>query len=524
MLGLSVAGATELLAACGQASSSPSPARAIDLQATVRMAYGEDTWPAQGKGIKSTTFAYPLNMNVYEPLIILASDYTLKPGLAESWELVPPSTWRFHLRRGVRFHDGASLTADDVVWTFAQRALQAIKPNTVTDYPAGIGPNSLKKIDDYTVDITPATPNQRLPEQILHPEESILSRNQNFDTMPSAGTGPFKVVEYVPGQRAIFERFEGYWGPKPNVRRMEVRFLPDAQTRLQALIAGEVDFAFDVAPTSVRTLTSDSRLRAVLSNPGRNQLIYINKSGTPPHDLGAESSIRQAVSLAIDRQAYVAAIFDNNAEPGRWMAPRFVLGRYADSVAPVAHDPQKAGRLLDAAGWIQQADGIRSKANRRLSLDLIGWPEVSAAAFQLIQAQLRQVGVDVNPKPAADTPTYSDLYKNTKFDLDLEVPNQNDGNPAFLPVLRMYSKAKTNFRFTAGPQFDAAAAQALMATTHGEVQRLAAQMMEMLINDQDIVVPLAGLKRIYGMRANVDLPDPHPSQTNQRWGSLAVYR
>lgn len=524
VLGLSLAGAADLLTACENSTSVSPSARTIDRQATVRMAFAEDTWPPQGAGIKSTTYAYPLNMNVYESLILLGSDYSLRPGLAESWELVAPATWRFRLRRGVTFHDGTPMTADDVVWTFAERALDAIKPRTVLDYPPGIGPGSVKKIDDYTVDITPVTPNLRLPEQILHPEESILPRNRNFDSMPSAGTGPFRVIEYVPGQRAVFERFEGYWGAKPNVKRMEVRFLPDSQTRLQALLAGDVDFVFDVAPTSVRTVQGDRRLRAVISKPGRNQLIYINDSGTAPHDLGADASIREAVSLAIDRQAYVAAVFDNNADPGRWMAPQSLLGKYADGVAPVAHDPQKAQRVLDAAGWTPGADGIRAKSGRRLSLDLIGWVEVSGAAYQLLQAQLKGVGIEVNAKPAADTPTYSSYYKNTRFDLDLEVPNQNDGNPAFLPVLRMYSKTKTNFRFVAGPKFDAVAAEALMAQSHDQVQRLAAQMMKMLINEDNIVVPLAGLKRIYGMKSNVDLPDPHPSQTNQRWDALTVYR
>ncbi|MBV8528766.1 MAG: hypothetical protein JOZ75_10655, partial [Candidatus Dormibacteraeota bacterium] len=70
------------------------------------MAYGEDDWAPNGVGVKSTTYMYQLNMNVYEPLIYLGSDYSLKPGLATSWEQTNPTTWRFHLRQGVKWHDG----------------------------------------------------------------------------------------------------------------------------------------------------------------------------------------------------------------------------------------------------------------------------------------------------------------------------------------------------------------------------------------------------------------------------------
>src|SRR5438045_5968525 len=84
--------------------------------AVVNVAGPEDRWPPQGKGATSTTYAYELNVNVYEPLIYLASDYTLKPGLAESWEPLDGTTRRFHLRHGATFHDGKPLTADDALW------------------------------------------------------------------------------------------------------------------------------------------------------------------------------------------------------------------------------------------------------------------------------------------------------------------------------------------------------------------------------------------------------------------------
>ena len=160
-----------LAGVASQAQQSPS----FDPDAEVRVAATADDWPPEGADAKATTFAYPLNANVYETLIVLGSDYTLRPGLAERWELVPPGTWRFHLRRGVRFHNEQPFTADDVVWSWGERQLEGKSLSTVANT---LGPGSVKKIDDFTVDFTPRIPNLRLPEQILHPSGGEIDREE----------------------------------------------------------------------------------------------------------------------------------------------------------------------------------------------------------------------------------------------------------------------------------------------------------------------------------------------------------
>jgi len=125
---------TVVASAC--AGGSPPAAAQPDPNAEIRFASDEDTWPGEGEKEKSKLFAYPLNMNVFEPLIYLGSDYSLKPGLAERWELIQPNTWRFHIRKGVKFHDGSPLTADDVVWTWGDRQLKGQALSTVTNTPS----------------------------------------------------------------------------------------------------------------------------------------------------------------------------------------------------------------------------------------------------------------------------------------------------------------------------------------------------------------------------------------------------
>ncbi|HEX2063536.1 MAG TPA: ABC transporter substrate-binding protein [Acidimicrobiales bacterium] len=520
-----------LLAAACSSSSSPQAggaaqrAATADTEAEVRIAAPEDQWPENGPGPKATHFAYVHNVNVYEPLVYLGSDYTLQPGLAERWELVNnDTTWRFHLRRGVQFHDGRPFSADDVVWTWGVRQMEGKTLPTVADT---LGPDSVKKIDDFTVDFTPRTPNLRIPEQIVHPEGAIVPNGSHNDSEPPVGTGPFRVVSYTPKQTAVVERFEGYWGEKPKVKRMSIRFLPDPQTRLEALRSGQVDFVIDLPADATRTIEGDSRFRVVRSEPGRTHLIYINKR---EGRVTSERAVREAVALALDREAYTEVVFDGNAEPGRWMAPESVLGRAAGMVREVPFDPRRAARVLDEAGWRPGSDGIRTKGDQRLTLKLLGTHETPDQALVFIQSQLKAVGIDVAILRTPDVATRSALYQRGAgdFDLDLEPPNQNDGNPAFLPVLRMYSQVATNVQFApnappvtpSGPEFDAQVRRALAATTTAEVQQASATMMRILSNEDYIVVPMAGIFRIYGMTRDVDLGDPHPSFTNQTWISL----
>lgn len=489
-----------------------------DTDATVVIASDEDEWPAQGDGPNSSTWAYPLNANVFETLIVLDADYSLQPGLAEDWELVEPATWRFHLREGVTFHDGTEMTAADVEWSI-ERVLQKDSPGPLAD---SLTPETIVAVDDYTVEITPDPPNMRLPEQILHPNNAIVPEGVHNDDEEVVGTGRFRIVEYRENEVAVVERNEDYWGEPAQVAGIEFRFLPDPQTRIEALRSEEADVALEVPPDAVATLEADDRFTIARSEPGRNQLIYINITGEEPFDLGADPAIREAVSFAIDREAYVETAFAGEADPGRWMAPGRVLGEFADMVEPVPYEPGTSREVLEDAGWVEGDDGIRERDGRRLELVIIGWPEVTLASFQLIQAQLADVGIDLEIRQASDRPTYNNFYGDTQFDLDLEVPNQNDGNPAFLPVLRMFSEREAAFRFAPGGEFDEWARTSNAAPTTEEVQEASAEMMRILIHDEHIVVPLAGVYRIYATGEGVDLPVVHPSRLNQSWAELTV--
>lgn len=458
---------------------------------------GEDIWPLTGQGPTARHFAAgELNVGVYEPLLSLGPDFTVRPGLAERWELLEPTTWRFHLRPGVSFHDGRPFGADDVVWSWTGRQLMPRSVSATLD--------RVVKIDDRTVDFVSSSPNLRLPEQLVHPEGPIVPKDAHNDSTPPIGTGPFRVADYQPRREVVVERFDGYWGDKAKAERLTFRFLTDPDVRLEALRTGQVDMVTGLPRQATASLEADRRFHVVQASPGATQVLSFNATGA----FAADRPVRQAVSLAVDRPRYVAEVLGGNGEVGRWTAPPAVLGPSASSVAPGSFDPARAAQVLDDAGWKPGADGVRMNGPRRLSPVLIGGPAVPEAGLRLVAAQLKEVGFEVTVKKAFDIRT-SEQNRDRGYDIELATPNQNDANPAFL----LTSRAAPD------PDYAALAAQSTTATSREDVQRAAAAMMAIVVNRDYSVVPLASVFQVYGLRRGVDL-EPHPSAIGQTWVTI----
>jgi ABC-type transport system substrate-binding protein len=487
-----------VVAACSGGGDGSAPSAGDARPGEVRIGVGEDIWPLTGQGATSRHFAAgELNAGVYEPLVSLAPDFTVRPGLAERWEMVGPTTWRFHLRPNVTWHDGRRFEADDVVWSWTGReALLRSVSGTL---------QTVTKVDDLTVDFVSTVPNLRLPEQLVHPEGPIVPMGSHNDADPPVGTGPFKVVDYQPRRQLVVERFDGYWGPKARAERITFRFMPDPDIRLEALRRGEVDLVTGVPRDAVASVEADGRFRVVRAPPGATQVLSFSASG----QFAADRALRQAVSLALDRRRYVAEVLGGNGEPGRWMSPPAVLGAAAASVAEPTFDPARARQVLDEAGWKVGAEGIRTSGARRLSLTFIGGPAVPEAGLRFVAAQLKDVGIETTVRKASDIRT-GEQNRDRGYDLELAMPNQNDANPAFLLALRTAPDA----------EYSALAAQAMAASSREEVQRLAAAMTAALVNRDFAVVPLAGVSQVYAMRTGVDLAEPHPSAISQTWLTL----
>jgi peptide/nickel transport system substrate-binding protein len=385
-------------------------------------------------------------------------------------------------------------------------------------------------IDDHTVEITPARPNLRLVQQLNHPVYSIVAPNSEpADTR--IGTGPFRETEYVVDDHYTVEAYDGYWGEAPKVQRLTFRFYPDPTTRVLALQSGDVDLIVDVPKESAQDVAAGGDFQLLTSTVGAYNAIYVGIHGQPPYDLGQDKTVRQAVAHAIDKEAIVLGVWQGNAEVGRTMIPPAILGPAGDQITGVAYDPEQAKALLEQAGWT--GEGTRQKDGRELKLTyVVGFPDASVhiPVPEFVQAQLAEVGIAVEIVQTPDTATYEARLQAGEGDLWAEQGNQNDGNPCFLPDLLFYTpppdsdpeSAMYGNMFAPGPAFDAHIDTCRSAVSIEEVQEAAAMAVKILIDEEFVVIPIAGTYRIYGVSANVQGLEPHPSGLNQRWTDVTV--
>lgn len=514
-----------LLLATGAASLSATMLGGVAAQGspsgTARIGVSEDGYRTDERA----NIGYsPLNTNIFEALVYLTPDYQIEPLLAESWEFVEPNTWRISLRQDVTFHDGTPFTADAVKYTMDRVASNG-------GGSIGVDENSTVILDDFTVEITPSFTNRRFMQQVGHPNNSILPVDLN-PAENRVGTGPFREVEYVAGDHYTVEANPDYWDEAPGVSEITFQFYADNTARMLALQAGDVDLITDVPRESASQVEAAGA--TLITGPvGAYEAMYFQIHGEEPYDLGQDPAIREAVSVAIDRQQVIDSAWQGNAEPGTTMIPPAILGDSVSMVDAPQYDPDAARQLLDDAGWTEGEDGVREKDGRQLTLTLINGYGTAAdhgSVPEVIQAQLAEIGVGVDIVQTPDTATYEQRLSVGEGDLWLEAGSQNDGNPAFLPDLlfsspveggdpeaTMYGRA-----FAPGEAFDTEIARSQQAVETEEVQEAAAMAMNIVINEERVVIPLCGFYRLMGATNAVASIDQHPSMINQRWTSITM--
>lgn len=475
---------------------------------------------------------------IFEGLVEMTSDYEIVGVLATDWEFVEPNTWRFTLRQGVTFHDGTPFTAEAVKYTFdriAERGGDNLR----------LGPDSTVIVDDYTVEVTPTVENRRLVEQLVHPTHSILAPGGEPGVAP-VGTGPFRFESYAPQEELVVVRNDDYWGEPAGVERITFKFIPEPNARRLALEAGDIDVMLDV-PLDVVSAVEANGFNVDIPAPGLYEAMYANISGEGGYTILQDLAVRQAVAMSIDRNALVEGVFDGNAVNEQTMVPARLLGEEALQITGFEFDLEAAAALLDDAGWLPGDDGVRERDGERLSLQLVnGFPSAQehGTVAEFIQAQLGEVGIDVEIITAPDAQAYEDRLGSGQGDLWLERGNQNDANPSFLPALLFWEEGlfgNIGYQpyFAPGwPQgatensegeprvgdgrFDEAVVEALAAPTNEETLARTAEAMHLLIDEYVIVIPLAGLVRPVAFRDGVNGMTAHPSGVQIRFDGITV--
>jgi peptide/nickel transport system substrate-binding protein len=458
---------------------------------------------------------YPLNVNVAEPLVRLTPDYKVEPLLATRWEFLGNNTWRFYLRQGIKFHDGQEFNAKAVQWSVLRHIKKNIGYSFITE-------NSLKIVDDYTIDITPSQTNYPLPQQLVHPNYSIFAPNTDPSVKP-VGTGAFRWVEYQPNERVVVERNDDYWGEKALLERITFRFYPDPTSRVLALQAGETDLIMDLPREQSAQIAQQSNLTVARSKVGLMMSLSLNVHGNEPYQNLKDINLRKAVAHSLDRQTLVKTIWEGEGETVQNMTVPEILGEFAGKVEGFSFDLQKSAQLLDAAGWQTGENKIRVKQGKPLKLVLLANPEVESGTVEFLQANMRQSGIDAQWIKLPDIGSYQSRLNAGQYDMNISMANQNDGNPLFLPTLIFYSKSARPFakwQFV-GEKFDRFVEEGLQTDDADKVRLLAAEAIRVAVDEETVTIPVAGLFRLYAMKKNVTGFMPHPSQTNQDWTKVS---
>ena len=229
------------------------------------------------------------------------------PGLATSWEQNPenPKRWTFHLREGVKFHDGTDFKADCVIFAL-DRVMNPDFEYYSTTCAASVGSflaniESYAKVDDYTITIDTVQDNNAyliydLPYIMIPSMEAVKEKGDGFADAP-VGSGPFRFVSKIAGQELVMERNENYWGNVPQIKTLILKPISDASARLAALQSGEVDWAEVVPVESLESLKSQGY--QVKLNDYPHAWLYIMNTESGPF---ADARVRQAFSMSIDRE------------------------------------------------------------------------------------------------------------------------------------------------------------------------------------------------------------------------------
>lgn len=295
-----------------------------------------------------------VHYNTFETLILADQNdsYAQKPMLAESWQHIDDYTIELKIRKGVKFHNGDELTAKDVKFSFDRLKTDIDGVELARSLMAVI--DHVDVVDDYTCRIVTTVVDPILEDRIasswgawILPMDYITKVGDAEFALHPVGTGPFKVTSYSP-EKVVLERFDEYWGPKPNVKTIEYILYPETSTRITALITGELDIIAQIPPDQIEVVENTPGLN-VASIPITNMHMvrYYTDQG-----IIADKKVRQALNLAIDRQLLSDAFWGGKAVvPKGHQYPEFG-DMYFDDYPVAEYNTEKAKQILAESSYM----------------------------------------------------------------------------------------------------------------------------------------------------------------------------
>jgi ABC-type transport system substrate-binding protein len=356
--------------------------------------------PAAGNSGYDHIYLYPM----FDTLVNWTEE-TLEatPGLAKSWEYTAPQTLVFTLNEGVTFHDGTPFNAEAVKKNL-ERAKTWEKSNIKGDL-ATI--DTVEVVSEYVVQLNLNSPDSALP-LILSDRAGMMVSPTAWEADPEGfgskpvGTGPFIFREFRTGELVSMDRYEDYWGEKAYLDAIEFSIIIDRDTGINAVVSGEQDFTFNVPPNKLSRVQNQQNLVVDLSPGLFHYEFYVNLGRAPFDDV----RVREAMAIAIDRDAFVAATQEGTGEPA-WGPLPSSHWAYAKSLEPTfAYNPERAKQLLAEAGY-----------PNGLTIEVVSWTdEPSVRRAEVLQAQFAAVGITMNVVTTEVPQATASFFNDKRYD------------------------------------------------------------------------------------------------------------
>jgi peptide/nickel transport system substrate-binding protein len=320
-----------------------------------------------------------------EFLSVSGADLRLKPVLAESWKPNQDGTvWTFKIRRGVKFHNGKEMKADDVVATIDRLADPKSASNALSAFKGTLSKGGSRKVDDYTVAFHLDAPNGNFPylvstdnyNAIIIPADYAGDFEKNF-----IATGPFKLEKYTPKVGASFVRNDDYWGPKALPDRTEWIFYQNLQAGVLALQGNLVDVITQIPVQGGQALLNEPKIQIISEKTSAHQQVHMRTDMAPLND----ARVRRAIALCLDREKMVKGLFRGRSDIGNDSPFAPVFPSTDSSVPQRRKNLQQAKELLAAAG---HPDGLVIKLTTERYLEI---PDYAV----IIQNAVKPIGIKI---------------------------------------------------------------------------------------------------------------------------------
>ena len=336
---------------------------------------------------------------IFSGLTKYDKDIKITTDMAESWDISPDGkVITFHIRKGIKWQDGAPFTSADVLFTY-----KTLKdPKVATPYSDTLGPlASVEAPDDYTVKVTykePFAPALEAWGMGIIPKHLLEGKDINTDEFNRhpIGTGPYKFEQWVTGDRVIQTAFDGYFKGRPKIDKIVTRVIPEQSTRFLELQARGIDF-MTLSPLQYSRQTENADFKEHFNKYRYPDFVYTYMGYNLLDERFKDKRVRQAISCAIDQKSIIDGVLLGLGRPCTGPFPPLSWA-YNPNVKPCAYDPAKAKALLAEAGWKDtNSDGILEKDGKPFSFTILTnqGNDERRKTGEIIQQDLKKIGIDV---------------------------------------------------------------------------------------------------------------------------------